>query len=87
MFDAAHRRPGPGGCPIVTHPIYERTAWDHGFAPIDRALGAVRVLQHELVFQLYTDPDTSRMPCPPFAGQAPAENESLAMAQQPSLMV
>lgn len=29
------------------HSIYERTAWDHGFMPIPRALGAVRVLRHE----------------------------------------
>lgn len=36
-------------------PTYNATAWKHGFAPIHRALGAVRVPQHEDICPRCTD--------------------------------
>lgn len=72
---------------MVTHPIYERTAEDHGFVPIDRALGAVRALRHESAFAPHSDTATSAMTRPSSVGQARAERASTAMTRQPSLTV
>ena len=50
-------------------PIYETTTWDHGFAPIARGLGEVRVLRHEAPCPRCTEVGASGYLCDPCAGE------------------
>ena len=50
-------------------PIYEQAAWDNGFAPIARELGAVRVLKHEAPCPRCTEVGASGFLCDPCAGE------------------